>query len=122
MCSFECGPLGQEREVLLLSHVPTLALVLFLFLPNPVVPSLLGKTWAFVDTEEGGILQSTGAIFNGPDQGDGSGDGGGARGHLVNRIQRVGMRSLEWRMTATFLAQGYMKLPFTEMGRDGKEN
>lgn len=122
MCSFECGPLGQEREVLLLSHVPTLALVLFLFLPNPVVPSLLGKTWAFVDTEEGGILQSTGAIFNGPDQGDGSGDGGGARGHLVNRIQRVGMRSLEWRMTATFLAQGYMKLPFTEMGRDGKES
>ena len=118
------APVGQEQVVQLLSHVPTLGLVLFLFLPNPVVPSLLGNmTRAFVDAEEeGGILQSTGATFNCPDQGGGGGDGSGARGHLVNRIQRVRMRSLEWRMAATFLAQGYMKLPFTEMGKDGKES
>ena len=122
MASF--APVGQEQVVQLLSHVPTLGLVLFLFLPNPVVPSLLGNmTRAFVDAEEeGGILQSTGATFNCPDQGGGGGDGSGARGHLVNRIQRVRMRSLEWRMAATFLAQGYMKLPFTEMGKDGKES
>lgn len=115
---------GQEQVVQLLSHVPTLGLVLFLFLQNPVVPSLLGNmTRAFVDTEEeGGILQSTGATFNCPDQGGGSGDGSGARGHLVNQIQRVRVRSLEWRMAATFLAQGHMKLPFTEMGKDGKES
>lgn len=77
--------MGQEQVVQLLSHVPTLGFVLFLFLPNPVVPSLLGNmTWAFVDAEEGGILQSTGVTFNGPDQGDGGGYGGGARGYLVN--------------------------------------
>lgn len=60
--------MGQEQVVQLLSHVPTLGFVLFLFLPNPVVPSLLGNmTWAFVDAGEGGILQSTGVTFNGPD-------------------------------------------------------
>lgn len=69
---------------------------------SPVVPSLLGNmTRAFVDTEGGGWDIAKYRCISTARPGGGSGDGSGARGHLVNQIQRVRVRGLEWKRMAS---------------------